>query len=278
MSLPNQLIGDASHYIGECFDIGKPFLDYQVTHTPPLTRFVSAQLFIDNVLTGESILILLSHGKFWDTEILLRTIYEGSMKFAYILENRDASEERANEYYHVLTNHNSVKRSNRLEAMLEESNIPDEKSEVFKKITISEEEQKLIRDGTNKSARKSLEDRWSFNGLLHYFSNLGDPRYTLFKNLTYQYGMASHLIHKDGDGIGMVWERSQRSKEEKQAIQVSQSARILGDLCQFAGLRLSFLLNYHQEDSDALKALDEKYADLFEEISEYNKFNSADFS
>lgn len=278
MSLPNQLIGKASHYIGECFDIGKPFLDYEVKHTPPVTRFVSAQLFIDNVLTGESILILLSHGKFWDAEILLRTLFEGSMKFAYILENRDIAEERAKEYYYVLTDHNSVKRSNRLELMLKESDLPQEKSEVFKKITISEEEQKLIRKGTNRASRKLLEDRWSFNGLLQYFSNLGDPRYELFKHLTYQYGMASHLIHKDGDGIGMVWGRSQRSNEEEQAIEVSQSARILSDLCQFSALRLRFLLKYYQKDTDALKNLDRKYADLFKEVSEFNSFNAENFS
>jgi len=278
MSLPNQLISEASYYIGECFDIGKPFLDYNVRYTPPVTRFVSAQLFLDNFLTGESILILLSHEKFWDAEILLRTICEGSVKFAYILENRGSSDERANEYFYILTHQNSVKRSNRLELMLKESAFPKESSKVFRKIIISEEEQKSIREGTNRVSRKLLEERWSFNGILQYFSNLDDPWYEFLKPLIYQYGMASHLVHKDGDGIGMVWERSQRSAEEEDAIKLSQSARILYDLCGLSRSRVLFLLKYHQEDTDVLMTLDEKYDELFRGISEFNSFNSEDFS
>ena len=90
----SQLIGD-SHYIGECFDIGKPFLDYESTTRLQWRGFVSAQLFIDNVLT-ESILIIYLMGR------MPKLYLERFMKaigMVYILENRDASEERANEYY-----------------------------------------------------------------------------------------------------------------------------------------------------------------------------------
>ena len=277
MNIPNEVIGLASHYIGECFDIGKPLLDYEVKHTPPVTRFVTAQLYIDNVLTGESILILLSQDKFWDAEVLLRTIVEGSLKFIYILENKGDAENRAVEYYHVLTNNNSVKRSHRLQSMLSESDLPEEIAKVLRKITISEEEQESIRNGNNKADRKNLENKWSFHGLLNYFSNLNDGRFQLFKHLSYQYGMASHLIHKDGDAVGMIWERSQRSDIERESIKTSQSARIISDLCQCSRWRLYFLFKFHSLDMKSLEELDNKYKNLFDDLTDLNKFDPSDF-
>ncbi|MEE9314610.1 MAG: DUF5677 domain-containing protein [Rhizobiaceae bacterium] len=278
MDVPKSLIGLASHFIGECFDCGKPLLDNEVKQTPPVTRFITAQLYIDNVLTGESILILLEQGNFWDAEILLRTVVEGSLKFIYILEDQDCAEKRAKEFFHVLTGYSSIKRSNRLESMTNKIEFLEKDSKILNEIIISRDEQELFRKDTNKADRKSLENKWSFHGLLQHFSKSEDERYRLFEHLSYQYGMASHLTHKDGDAMGLVWERSQRSAEERKAVNTSQTARIISDLCQLSKWRLHFLFKSQSHSLEPIEKLNDKYKALFDDLKDLNNFNPDDFT
>lgn len=72
-------VSQASHLIGDCFDIAKPYLDRDFPGLPAQIRFVVAQLFIDCHLSSESSLLLLREGKEWDADLVGRAVMEGSL-------------------------------------------------------------------------------------------------------------------------------------------------------------------------------------------------------
>src|SRR2546421_265814 len=75
----------ASHFIGDCFDVAKPYIDKDFRDIDPLVRFAAAQLFIDCHLSSESVLLLIQGQKEWDADLVVRAVMEGSIKFTYML-------------------------------------------------------------------------------------------------------------------------------------------------------------------------------------------------
>jgi hypothetical protein len=82
--------------------------------------------------------------------------------------------------------------------------------------------------------------------------------------------MSSHLLHKDGDSIGMVWERFQREPERQSAVKLAHAARVVSDVCTFAKLRLLYLLQVCKEDAGCITQLESKYDLLFSELHKAN--------
>lgn len=278
--LSKKLIATTSQYVGECFDIVKPILNHESKELQAYVRFVVAQLYMDILLTNESIWLLLSQDKIWDAEVLQRTNLEGSLKLIYILDgDKDHSNQAAFEFWETLANQQAVKRTERIESMLEDVCFDEKSVGTFEEMRLELSEKKRIREGNNKKKRRLLEEKWSFHGLIRYFSNKGDEETQYLKHLAYPYGMASHLIHKDGVGVQMVWERSQRNAIEQHDINLSQSARLLRELCALSSLRTIFLLKSSSQKNDKLDNLNVKYEELFLELEKIrNIFNADNFS
>lgn len=205
----------ASHLIGECFDAAKPMLDNGYPNLPPLTRFVCAQLFIDCNLSSESVLLLIRAEKEWDAELIARSVLEGSFKFTYLLQGSHAEiEEKASEFWHVLPLFYAIRHGENVKSMFE--HLPTQNAADWRPLEdlrISEDDIAAIRSRYSRSERQALEERWSFVGLCRSFAVSGNPGLKAFAGLSHGYTMSSHLLHKDADGIGMVWERSGRSPE-----------------------------------------------------------------
>lgn len=53
--------------------------------------------------------------------------------------------------------------------------------------------------------------------------------------------MSSHLLHKDADGIGMVWDRYGRDSVRQSAAKLGQSARVVSDPLRDYGCFLCFV-------------------------------------
>ena len=66
--------------------------------------------------------------------------------------------------------------------------------------------------------------------------------------MMYGYGMGSHLVHQDGDGIGMIWERNSRSYDRREIVQIAHCAREIGDLCTMAFIRAWVTLKLANRD------------------------------
>lgn len=254
----------ASHLLGECFDAAKPMLDNDFLGLPPLARFVCAQLFIDCNLSSESVLLLISAEKEWDADLITRSVLEGSLKFTYLLQGSHAEiEDKANEFWNVLPLFHSIRHSENVKKLLE--HVPDPNApewRALQDLLISEDEVEKIRSHFSRIERQKIEEKWSFSGLCKSFATSNNSGLQTFSGLAHGYSMSSHLLHKDADGIGMVWERYGRSHEEQIAVKMGHSARVVSDVCSFAKLRLFSLSKACGALHDELKAIESRYKHL----------------
>lgn len=254
----------ASHLIGECFDAGKPMLEDGYAGLPPLARFVCAQLSIDCNLSSESVLLLIRAEKEWDADLIARSVMEGSFKLTYMLQGSYAEiEEKANEFWHVLPLFYAIRHGENAKKMCEHLHDPNAPEwRPLQDLRISEDKVAEIRTRYSRSQRQALEEKWSFVGLCRSFAESENPGLKAFAGLSHGYTMSSHLLHKDADGIGMVWERYGRSPERQLAVRMGHSARVVSDICSFGKLRLFALLRACGGSRDLLRAIESRYQHL----------------
>jgi hypothetical protein len=262
--------GLASHFIGECFDLAKPFIDKDYTGIDPIVRFVAAQLFIDCHLSSESILILIREQREWDADLITRAVMEGSLKLTYmLLGSGEEIGRKVNEYWNLLPKFSMVKHSERAKNCLNDLTDPDgPEGKPFRDLLIDDAEISQIRGMCSRQERQAMEERWSFSGICRAFAKSENPGLRQFAHLAHGYGMSSHLLHKDGDGVGMVWERYGRDPERQSAVKLGHSARIVSDVCAFAQLRLFSLFQACQQPTLVVREIEERYgASLFDELT-----------
>lgn len=261
--------GLSSHFIGECFDIAKPFLDKDYAGLDPYFRFVSAQLFIDCHLTSESVLLLVREGKEWDADLVTRSVMEGTLKYVYMsLGTMEEMREKALEYWDLLPMFADIKHSELSSKIL--SALPESTSlerQPFRDLLMEDEEIDAIRKKYSRSDRRALEEKWSFSGLSKLFSEQENVCLSEIAGLAHGYGMSSHLLHKDGVGVGMVWERARRDPQRKTAASLGHAARITSDMCAFAKFRLFHLLKACSANLNCIRDLEIAYAQLFDELN-----------
>ncbi len=270
----------ASHLIGDCFDHAKPFIDNDYSGLDPLTRFVAAQLFIDCHLSSESILLLIREQKEWDADLIARAVMEGSLKFTYMLDgSTEEVRSKVNEYWELLPKFYAIRHSERAKRFLDEvSNSGNPEWQPFRDLIIDEAEILSARTLYTRQERQALEEKWSFTGICKTFSLSDNPGLKLFAHLAHGYGMSSHLLHKDADGIGMVWERYTRSPERQTAVKMGHTARLVSDVCTFAQLRLRSLLRACQQPTEITLEIEARYATLFVELTKANQtFNDIEY-
>ena len=264
--------GMGSHFIGECFDAAKPCLDQDYKDLPQGVRFVVAQLYIDCHLTSESALILIQHGKEWDADILSRAVMEGTVKFVYMLTGGEESIRRkVQEYWEILPQFSAIRHSLHARSYMEEPDAPSRHMPVFQEIVLKDAEVKATRHEWSKARRKQLEEAWSVAGILREFGKSEHKGLRRLVHMAHAYGMSSHLLHKDADGVGMVWERARRDSHRRIAVTLGHSARVVSDLCQFAKWRLGFLLKACRVDTSCIAAIESKYSVLFDELEKAEK-------
>lgn len=262
--------GLASHFIGECFDLAKPFIDSNFQGLDPLVRFVAAQLFIDCHLSSESVLLLVREQKEWDADLISRSVMEGSFKFTYMLDgSTEEIKAKVHEYWNLLPQFSTIKHSERAKRFLDEVPNPDSPEwKPFRDLVVDDSEISMIRVTYSRQERQVLEERWSFSGICKTFAAAENDGLRMLAHLVHGYGMSSHLLHKDADGIGMVWDRYQRDHERQTAVKLGHSARVVSDVSTFAKLRLFALMRACNAPTHSLSELEEKYAaPLFAELT-----------
>jgi hypothetical protein len=93
--------------------------------------------------------------------------------------------------------------------------------------------------------------------------------------MLYGYGMGSHNLHKDGDGVGMIWERFRRSEKRQYAVKLGHISRLLSDICTFAQIRLLYVLLFCNGNREELEELSTRYISFFEELDTAQELFSA---
>ncbi|RJQ42874.1 MAG: hypothetical protein C4534_09330 [Gaiellales bacterium] len=206
---------------------------------------------------------------------------EGTLKYVYMMQGEPHElRQKVAEYWETLPGFSSMKTSDRVERFLAE--VPEPKSLEWKSLrdlVLTEDEKADMKQDFSRKQRSILEQKWSFSGIIKELFMSGRDDLKLFiHSAAYGYGSSSHLIHKDGDGVGMVWERCTRDAERQMAVKLGHSARIVSDVCVFAKIRLLYLLKACQEETAYITHIDERYRWLNEELNKAaSRFNQIEY-
>ncbi|GAA5009764.1 hypothetical protein GCM10025793_21060 [Lysobacter lycopersici] len=176
---------------------------------------------------------------------------------------------KADEFWNVLPLFSSIRHSERIHRLLGALNNPGDPQWIpFHDMLMTDEQISEIHARFSSKDRKKLEEAWSFAGISKWLSESQEPGLQKLANLAHGYGMSSHLLHKDADGVGMVWERYSRAPEAHDAVKLGHSARVVSDICSFAQLRLMSLLRASGQKTEIFSYLEKKYRlPLFDELS-----------
>jgi hypothetical protein len=238
-----------SHSIGDAFDSAIAALQDGPSPVHAYEQ-VLRELFISCHLSSESVLILVSNLKLWDAETLLRSVVEGTFKFVYLcLGTKSEIEAKFREFSIDLFEIDRIKRHKRISDFL--AAIPDPQSDEwkpFRDLLLPPEELQRLHSTYPRSSRKDIENRWSFHSIVNSFA--GAPiNLESFKHLFLQYGTGSHILHQDAVGIAVLCERTRRSDERREAIEMVHGAREISDLSVMAFLRYLAVLHLCGKDT-----------------------------
>jgi hypothetical protein len=259
----------ASNCLGDTYDACKPFLDKDCSSLDPLVRFVVAQLKISCHLTSESVVLLILNSKVWDADILLRSVLEGTFKLIFLLKgNNESRLIKTKEYWELLPDIARLRKHLRASETLK---IVDPQNSLFewrpiREIMLDDTELATLQKKFSNRERQELSKKWSFTEIARHFSVDSNKRYSGMGALGYDYSLKSHLIHQDGDGVGMVWERYRRSKDSQVAIEIAHAARVISDVCRFGFMRASELLLACKQPEDPVFEISSRYKTLFDDV------------
>lgn len=170
------------------------------------------------------------------------------------------------EYWEILPGFAVLTRQKRAVALLD--TLPESGEwDPIRALLVSEEELERISQTANRKERQRLAQKWSFSELSRYFATHSDGKYHGIGLLGYNYGMQSHVVHQDGDGVGMLWERACREDDRRDSVEIAHGGRVISDLCTFGFLRAHELFVACQEDPKPIKDIEDNHKDLFDSIN-----------
>lgn len=190
--------------------------------------------------SSESALLLCAYGQLWDAEVIVRSVLEGTLKFAYLLQSRDAFTDRHSEYAEHLFELGLLKDHQKAADLLATASDPKTRDwQPIRDRLLPDKERERLRQSFAPAARRDLERRWGFTGLVSELDRSGDP---LFKNVgatAFAYAMASHIQHVDAIGSSMPLDRDLRAAPRRETVQLAHLARLASDPLRFMFLRLA---------------------------------------
>ncbi len=230
-------------------------------------KFTLANLSMSCAHTSESTLLLIRHGRLWDADILFRSILEGSMKFIYLCNKNSDNRTQLNEEYSiVLPEMVRIRRESRLQELfnvLLDKDAPE--WEAFRKLQLSKEELERLTTQFPRKLRDTLEQKWSFTKIVGELAQ-SNKNTKVLSGFFHIYGLCSHLVHKDSDGVDMIWERSLRPDVRRNAVHLAHAARLFSDLFALSLLRLFMAFDMLELPKEPLSLLEKQAMPLLDEL------------
>jgi hypothetical protein len=177
---------------------------------------------------------------------------------------------RAEEYWNIMPEMSRLSRHYKAAKVLETF---DNDNEILiwrpiRDLIINDDELEILKNKYSRLERHKLLKKWSFSGLSQYFAKHKNDKYKNMGVLGYDYGIKSHLIHQDGDGVGIKWNRFRRNEERHDAVEISHAGKIISDICNLGLFRTGELMIACNQDPSITIKIYDKYCDLFEDIAQ----------
>ena len=234
----------------------------------PTTDQVLGMLSTSCMLTTDSALLLIRHARLWDAEMLVRSVLEGTYKFAHLCV-RDAVERRrrVEEYWDFLPEAGRLRRHTRAQRLLQ--SVPDPQADEWRPIrdfVMDPAEVAELQSRYPAKLRKLLERRWSFSEIAHALTSSGLPGAEHFAAIMHTYGISSHVTHQSAEAVQMILERNQREPERIEAIVLAHAAREISDLLSLAFFRVAAAYALKSISLDSVLKTRVSYDPLFENL------------
>ena len=180
--------------------------------------------------SGESAFLLIAYGQLWDAEVVVRSVFEASLKFAFIVQNREDFAQRFKEYTEDQRYLALMKDDQKARELLASLRDPEaDQWRPIRDMVLPDVTRDELRTRYDKPTRRAMETRWGYVGLLDSLSRSGDPFYQGFSGLSYSYSVASHIHHADYVGVSIAMDRELRSPERRDSAHMVHLMRLISD-------------------------------------------------
>jgi|ERR1017187_2274207 hypothetical protein len=246
--------GETSFWIADVLELCRPMLS-EKSSLDDHTKYVLWQLAASCHSTSESALLLVCNVRLWDADVLVRSVVEGTLKFVFLTIGTEAERKiKIEEFDTHLAAFGQMKRHQRLEeflAIVDDPNADEWKP--FRDMLLTNDRLAEFREAYPRKTRQQLEQKWSFGGICAALRKSGQKGIDSFGHMLFNYGLSSHVAHQDTDGIGMVWDRNNRSERRRIAVELAHGGRLVGDIATMAWLRAHTLFQFVGADRQPLK-------------------------
>jgi len=271
-----ELSGKANSLMRNSFDICAPLYKKE-SGIPDDIQFNFIQLFSSCYLSSESALILIANYRLWDTEILYRSVLEGTIKLFYLTSGSvQEIAKKSSEFWIEIPECKRISRHYKAKELLEKTDDGSPKNLPLREVLLTDIELHELTDKYPNKYRRQLEQKWSFSEMVKVLSNSDIQGFDMIVALYYGYSLSSHLTHQDGDGIGLIWDRNNRDTKRREALELAHGARLISDIISLAILRAGLYLRFYKigteslvllsRELNALQSITSKYYDEWLEI------------
>jgi Family of unknown function (DUF5677) len=243
----------------------QPHLDPEVSDTVGMILDAASR-------STESALLLMSYGKLWDAEVIVRSAFEASIKFIYLLQDgaelAHRHEEFAEHQFHIATMKDDQKARDAL------TSVPDSSGAQWdgvRALLIPDEEREHLRATYDKPTRRSIETRWGYTALLDALVKSGDPAYSTLGGLFYGYTFSSHLHHADYVGISVALGHRRLESPLRDKTDLQRLSRLIRDCFTCFELRLGAVCRFIQADTQVLSRARQQIDELCADMTKSNQ-------
>tara|TARA_A100000171_G_scaffold25970_1_gene24267 strand:+ start:8452 stop:9315 length:864 start_codon:yes stop_codon:yes gene_type:complete len=200
----------------------------------------------------ESALLLMAYGQLWDAEVLIRSVFESTLKFAYLIQSHDTFKARYSEFADEQPEIIALQDDRKARQLLDAIKDPAADSwRPIRDMVLPNEKREELASRYPKTYRRQMDMKWGYGGMLNSLSNSADTLFANFTGLSYGYSVASHIHHVDFIGISIPLDRDWRSPERRNAIHLAHLARLISDC--FACFQIRLFSGYRFVEGDRSK-------------------------
>ncbi|WP_144445733.1 hypothetical protein [Inquilinus limosus] len=242
-----------------------------MSELPGEHRYKRALMLLSTACLGStgSVLHLVEGMRLWDAELILRSVSEGTAKFAYLLENQATFTERCIEYRDVLPliarRRRHTKAAEALNALRGASDL---QTRPYRDLLLTDDELADIEAKYPRDVRRRMETRWGFSALVEAISKPDGVFGLTARALLHGYSVASDLQHMSFDGTEMPLERDMRSVQRRKAIELAHAAKLISSCYHLTWLRIRVLLRFLNRPADELLYANVRNAALLAEFDQ----------
>lgn len=195
--------------------------------------------------------------KFWDAEIIFRSLLEVLSKLLIITTqpDKEAIDNKLDEYWIQIGEMERLRASLEVERVINGGNMND--LDAFKRQILSQAERLDLESRITKEKRKKLSNDWSFNGiLLNLARNKAVVPLIGYDVMHYFWKMSSHIAHEDKVAMTAIKLREEVSegKEFRDITQYLKLLKAVNGACFWAASRLSIFMKLENANNEIMTA------------------------